>query len=59
MKQYLNTLLIASLTFLIGNFIGQALDRVIFRDDYSQIISHQILSQDSETIQSYWLAIEH
>ncbi len=58
MRQYLNTLVIASLTFFIGNFVGQALDRVIFKNDYSPTISHQVLSEDSETIQSYWSAID-
>ena len=71
MREYLNTLVIASLTFFIGNFVGQALDSVIFsaselggclqirqcsnfKNKYTQV-----LSKDSETIQSYWLVVEN
>ena len=59
MREYLNTLLIASLTFFIGNFVGQALDRVIFRDNYNQNISYHVLSKDLQMIQSYWTVIDN
>jgi hypothetical protein len=51
MRQYLYTLAIASLTFFAGNFVGQTLDRLIFRDDYNQEISYQI-PQDWQTTRS-------
>jgi hypothetical protein len=58
MRQYLYTLAIASLTFFAGNFVGQTLDRLIFRDDYNQSISYQI-SQDWQTILSDQAIINH
>ncbi len=58
MRQYLNTLTIATVTFFVGNFVGQTLDRLIFRDDYSHRISYQILSEDWHTLQSYRAVID-
>ena len=59
MRQYLKTLAIASLTFLVGNFVGQTLDRLIFRDDYSYSLSYQIISEDRQTIHSDRLVIDN
>ena len=59
MRQYLNTLIIASLTFCLGNFVGQALDSIIFRDSYSQKISYPVRAENSGSLHSYLSVLGH
>lgn len=59
MRQYLNTLIIASLTFCVGNLVGQAVDSMIFRDSYSQKISEPIKAENSENVLCYLSALGH